>query len=125
MLALCLIESDDEKKQQLAREIAIRNFRSLPDSVVAQAALGYVELKLGDPKQAKTILTRAARSAGTAPEIDYFLGALLAKLDERKQAQLLLESAMKHKGLFLYRSAAKKLLTEMKSASDALPTPEK
>jgi tetratricopeptide (TPR) repeat protein len=124
MYALCLIESNDEKKQQLAREITIRNFRSLPDNVVAQAALGYVELKLGDPQQAKTILTRAARSAGTAPEIDYFLGALLAQLGESEQAQLLLDSALKHKGLFLYRSAAEKLSAELKSGADALPVPE-
>ena len=40
MYALSLVESDDPKKRKLAREIATRNFRALPDNLVAQAALG-------------------------------------------------------------------------------------
>ena len=126
MYALSLIESDDPKKHQLAREIATRNFRALPDNLVAQAALGYIELKIGETEQARTILTRAARTPGTAPEIDYFLASLLAKLGEKQQAKLVIESALKHKGLFLYRSASRQLLNELdKAATDILPEPGK
>ena len=125
MYALSLIESNDPKKQQLAREIAARNFRALPENLVAQAALGYVELKLGETEQAKAILTRAARTPGTAPEIDYFLAALLAKMGETQQAKLVVESALKNKGLFLYRSASQQLLDELDSSTDTLPEPGK
>ncbi len=125
MYALSLIESKDPKKQRLAREIATRNFRALPDNLVAQAALGYVELKLGETEQAKAILTRAARTPGTAPEIDYFLAALLAKLGEQQQAKLVVESALENKGLFLYRAASQQLLNQLENSTDTLPEPDK
>jgi tetratricopeptide (TPR) repeat protein len=124
MYALSLIESDDPEKQKMARDIAIRNFRALPENVVAQAALGFIELKLGETDQAKAILTRAARTAGSAPEIDFFLASLLAKLGETQQASLVVEGALKHKGLFLYRKSAEQLKKQLSEAAGDLPTPK-
>jgi tetratricopeptide (TPR) repeat protein len=124
MYALSLIESDKTEKQKLALDIATRSFRALPDNVVAQAALGFIELKMGRTEQAKTILTRAARTAGSAPEIDYFLASLLAKLGETQQAKLVLESAVKHEGIFLYRKPAEQLLKQLSESTGSLPEPE-
>lgn len=125
MYALSLIESKDPKKRELAREIAMRNFRALPDNIVAQAALGYIELKLGETEQAKAILTRAARTPGTAPEIDFFLASLLVTMGEKQQAKLVIDSALKQTGLFLYRSASQQLLNELSKTADDLPEPGK
>ncbi len=124
MYALSLIESDNSEKQQLAREIAMRNFRALPDNKVAQAALGYIELKLGQVDQAKSILARVAQIPGSAPEIDYFFAMLLAKLGETEKAKMVLEAALKHEGIFLYRSSAKQLLNEL-GTTESLPEPGK
>ena len=123
MYALSLVESDDPKKQRLAREIATRNFRALPDNIVAQAALGYIQLKLGETDQARTMLTQAARTPGTAPELDYFLASLLVKMGDEQQAKLVIEPALKNKGLFLYRSASERLLRELNKKAEDLPEP--
>ncbi len=123
MYALSLIESGDETKRKLAREIATRNFRALPDNFVALAALGYIELRSGETEQAKAILTRVAQSTGSAPEVDFFLASLLEVVGEKEKAAVVLEATLKQKGVFLYRTAASQLLAKIKQSSDSLPAP--
>jgi predicted Zn-dependent protease len=97
--------------------------RALPENLVAQAALGYISLKLGNKDQATQILARAARTPGTAPEIDYFLASLLETAGEPQQAKLVIQGALKHDGLFLYRSPANQLLKRLNKGFESLPTP--
>lgn len=121
MYALSLIESSDQEKRKLALQIANRNFRSLPDNVVAQAALGYIQLRLGDLEQAKSALGRALQSKTASPEIRFFGAAALREMNQSENAQTVLKQALAHQGLFLYRSAAKKMLAEL---SADLPAPK-
>ena len=122
MYALCLIESDNETKRARSKELAIKNFRALPNNLVAQATMGYIHLKLGELEQAKSVLAQAAQKRGSSPEIDYFLGCLLAEMKRNDDAKKTLEGALKYQGFFLYRSMAEKLLAKLENE---LPAPEK
>lgn len=121
MYVLCLIESEDKSKHTQAKNMAIANFRALPNNLVAQATLGYIHLKMGELEQAKSVLARAAQSRGTSPEIDYFLGSLLVKMDRKDDAKTTLRGALLFDGFFLYRSRAERLLAELNKAD--LPFP--
>jgi Tfp pilus assembly protein PilF len=121
MYALCLIESKDEAKRLKARDIASQNFRSLPKNVVAQAALGYVQLRLGELEQAKSVLGRALQTKGISGEIEFFGASLLREMKEPAKAKQVLESALGRKGLFLYRMPARKMLTELNAQAPTTP----
>ena len=123
MYALCLIEGGDAEKMAKAKQIAVQNFRALPNNLVAQATMGYTHLRQGDIEQAKSVLARAAQSRGSSPEIDYFLAALLAEMGNKAEARKTLEGALKFDGFFLYRSPAEKLLAKLDTGD--LPAPEK
>lgn len=113
MYALCLIESSDPAKRQQAREIAMQNYRKLPNNAVAIAALGYIQLRLGEIEQAKAILTRVAQVGNTSSEIDFFVASYLVATHDNAKAKQFLDRALKSENLFLYRSAAKKILADM------------
>jgi tetratricopeptide (TPR) repeat protein len=125
MYALCLIESEDASKRNQALEIANRNFGSLPENLVAQASLGYIRLRLGSVDQAKPALAKAAQSPGTCPEIDFFVASLLKAMNKNEEAKQALDGALKHEGLFLYRTAAKKMLDELSGSELPAPAPNK
>ncbi len=126
MYALSLIESPAEDKRKLAAQIAQRNLQALPDNQIAQAAFGWVLWRLGEKEQARTFLTRAARSPQLAPEIAFFLATIMHESGSSQQAKLVLEQAINAKGLFLYRNAATKLMQEIdEKTTGSLPDPNK
>lgn len=121
MYALSLIESSDPAKRALAESIANKNFRSLPDNVVAQAALGYIQLRLGDIEQAKSAIGRALQTNVSSPEIRFFGASVLREMKQPKDARAILEQALNHQGIFLYRTRARKMLAELNAE---LPAPD-
>jgi predicted Zn-dependent protease len=123
MYALSLIESKDPEKRRLAREVATRTFRALPDNGVAAAALGYIQVRLGDLNQARELLGMVNLSMGMSPEIDYFIAAYLEAAGEKDRALMVLNSILEREGPFLYRKAAKKMHDRLKAADSSLPDP--
>ena len=113
MYALCLIESDDPAKRKMALEIANQNLRALPNNIIAQAARGYVLLREGKTEQAKTIIGRAIQKQNASPELRFFAASVLEAMNEKENSKTTLEQALKHRGLFLYRARAKKLLQQL------------
>lgn len=114
MLALSLVESVDEKKRQRALELALNNFRRAPDNLVTRSALGYIQLRLGNLEQAKGALSVGANTKrGASPEIDYFVASVLKAMDKKENARRVLDIAIGHKGFFLYRGPAKKMLNDL------------
>ena len=124
MLGLSLAESADPEKQTRAIQIAQRNLQSLPNSQVAQAALGWALLKKGDLQNARAIFTRVARMPQLAPEIAYFMASLLEQEGKTAQAKIVLEPALEQQGLFLYRKPAEELKVRLEGTTD-LPEPNK
>ncbi len=124
MFVLSLIESNDEEKRRLARDLATNNFRAMSNNVVAVATAGYVQLKFGEIEQARTLLGRLALSPGLSPDIDFFLACFFDKTGEKDQAIKLLETIVSREGMFIYRKPAQKLLEQLKSGGDTLPDPK-
>lgn len=123
MYALCLTESNNPEKYNKALSIATRNLQTLPNNRVAIASLGYIQMRGGDLDQAKMAFAKATQIAGASPEIDYFIGRYLKETGDLEKAKQFIDRAVATKGLFLYRSAATKLLKEIESSQ--LPAPEK
>ena len=109
MYALSLVESNDPQKQSKALGIATRNLQALPNNRVAQASLGYVHLRMGDLDKARQLFAQVTQTAGTSPEIDYFVARYLVQAGDPAQAARFLDRALTYPGLFLYRSAAQQL----------------
>jgi predicted Zn-dependent protease len=122
LYALSLIESDNTEKQQLAKQITQRNLQALPSNQVANAAAGWVMLRLGNKEAATEILTRTARSSELSPEVAFFVASMLQGNGKMIQAKLLLQPALESKGMFLYRERANALMKSLGGASD-LPSP--
>ncbi len=122
LYALSLIETDDTEKQKLAKQITQRNLQALPNNPVANAAVGWVMLKLGNKEAATEILTRTARSSQLSPEVAFFVASMLQGNGKTMQAKLLLQPALESKGMFLYRERANELMKALSGASD-LPSP--
>ena len=114
LLALSMIESMDEKKRKDALRVAEYNFRAAPNNLVSRSALGYIHLRLGNLEKAKAALAVGASSKrGASPEIDFFVASVLNAMDQKKNARQVLDVALAHKGFFLYRLPAKKLLNDL------------
>lgn len=113
ILALCLIESDDPEQRKLAMQISEGVTRSMTGNPLAVASLAYIYLKNGEAEKSKQLMQRVAMSRQATPEISYFLANWLIETGQADQAANILKQALNTKGLFLYRSASRKLLTSL------------
>ncbi len=82
-LALVLIEQNDEKKQQRARELAELNVRRFPKSSHPLSTLGWVYYKLGRKDEARRALQMAVSRAPVRTESLYYLTRLLWENGEK------------------------------------------
>ena len=113
ILALCLVESDDPEKQKQAIQISQRVAGRMSNNSLALASLAYILMKNGEKEKSTQLMQRVAMSRQTTPEISYFLASWLIENGQPDQAAKILKKAIDAKGLFLYRSASMKLLTEL------------
>jgi predicted transcriptional regulator YheO len=62
------------------------------------------------------------QSNTASPEIRFFGAAVLREMKEYENSKTVLIQALNHKGIFLYRTAAKKMLSELDAELTALKT---
>jgi Flp pilus assembly protein TadD len=125
--ALSLVELGSEQKVKTAVQVAQRNVQVQPKNGVALGILGWIYYKVGDTRQAQTWLNRATQTGVKSAEVSYFIAKILSDQGQKEQAQALVTGALEQKGVFLYRTAAKRLSAELnaeKSKQD-LPDPDK
>lgn len=115
ILALCLVESDDPEKKKQAMQISQRVASTMTGNTLAVASLAYIYLKNGEVEKSKQLMQRVAMSRQATPEISYFLANWLIENGQPDQAANILKRALNAKGLFLYRSASRKLLTSLEA----------
>ena len=114
MLALSLIESTSESNRKKALEVAVNNYRRAPGNLVSRSALGYIQLRSGELEKAKGALAMGAKAQrGASLEIDFFVASVLNAMNQKDKARLVLDTAVRREGFFLYRSPAKKLLNDL------------
>ena len=111
--ALSLIESKDPKDQQLARQFSGRVVDRMQNNPLALASLGYICLKTGESELAGKLMQTAVMNRPKTPEISFLLANWLIETNQKDQAKLILQEAVDAKGLFLYRSAARRLLATL------------
>ena len=122
VLALAMLESDDPKKRSEAQSVLQRVVSRIPNNNLAVAALGYSFLKNGETEKANQLMRRVALARRGSSEASWFLSYWLAEQGQTDDAIKLLKRVVDLDGLFLYRSAARKLLAKLESGA-ATPAP--
>ena len=120
ILALLLIESDDNADRERALSHAQVNAERFEKSVQANITLGWVLYKLNRGAEAQAALQKGIQSGQLQPDSTYLLAKILSTQEGQKEkAVLALERALQQKkGLFLFRRDAEILLSELKAQSN-------
>jgi hypothetical protein len=115
LYTLSLVESNDSEKLSRARQIAQRNYQAASENQIAIAIYGWVLAKSGDVDAGGNYISQAARAANVAPEVRFFLAQVLFDKGKTTEAKLVLEPALEHNGIFLYRAPAKRLMEKLEN----------
>lgn len=115
ILALCLVESNDPEKRKQAIQISQQVASRMSGNVLALGSLAYIYLKNGEKEKSDQLMQRVVLSRQATPEISYFLANSLIENGQPEQAAKILEKVVDSKGLFLYRSASRKLLASLEA----------
>ena len=115
ILALCLVESDDPEKRKQAIQISQQVASRMTSNPLALGSLAYIYLKNGEKEKSGQLMQRVVLSRQTTPEISYFLANSLIENGQSDQAAKILKQVVNAKGLFLYRSASRKLLASLEA----------
>ena len=120
ILALLLIESDNDADRERALRHAQMNAERFEKSVQANITLGWVLYKLNRGREAQAALQKGAQSGQLQSDSAYLVAKILSGQEGQKEnATRTLEQVLKQKkGLFLFRRDAEKLLAELKAESN-------
>jgi len=113
IMALCLVESDNTDQRKQALKISQQVASRMTGNPLAIASLGYILLKNGETEKSNQLMQRVIMSRQTTPEISYFIANWLIENGQSDQATEILKQSINSKGLFLYRSASRKLLSRL------------
>ena len=102
-----------QEKDPRAQATAEQALKLVPDNPIVLDTLGWIVLEQGDVKRATTLLRKAAGLAPKLPEIQYHLGAALAKSGDKPGARKQLEQLLAANKEFPQRAEALALLTQL------------
>jgi Tfp pilus assembly protein PilF len=122
ILALLLIESEDNAARERALRYAQVNAELNEASVQANVTLGWVLFKLNRGKEAQASLQKGTRSGQLQlqPDSAYLVAKIMSEQEGANERVVqMLEQVLKQKrGIFLFRSEAEKLLKELKASGE-------
>lgn len=113
-VALCL--QDDEAKKRRALEYAQVNVRQYPRQAEAYSTIGWILYDMGQRDEAEKALRTAASSGTVSRDTAYYLARLDIDRDRKVEAKVILESALKATGPFMFRKEAEDLLAQLTAA---------
>ena len=119
MLALSLIESEDDQKRAKALDLARINVQLHSKNQLALAAYGWVQFRLGNLQQAQQALQQASTTNQLNAETAYYMACLLANVGRNQQAMDLLNGALQSEGFILYRRQAEVLKQKLQIKAQA------
>ena len=125
LYALSLAHSPNKEKQDLAVNLARQVAQAKSGNVTAVSSLAYVLMKTDQLDAAKAILAKVAKQPNLNAEVTFILCYLLSETGQVEQAKPVLEKIVRSKGLFLFRTEAKKLLQIAARSSGGLPNPNR
>ena len=116
LLALLLIESDDEADKEKALRYAQVNAQRFADNSQVNVTQGWVLYRLGRGNEAQQFLSKVQRNTLT-PDAYFLLSKMMVENGNKDQAIKALEAIINNKkpALFIFRRDAEKLLTELKA----------
>jgi len=123
-LALALCCQDDESKKRRALEYAQVNVRQYPRQAEAYSTMGWILYQMGQRDEAEKALRTAASGGTVSPDTAYYLARLDVDRGRKAEAKLILESAVKATGLFMFRKEAEELLVQLIEAPAATEKPK-
>jgi Tfp pilus assembly protein PilF len=115
-LAVALCFQENESKRRRALEYAQVNVRQYPRQAEAYSTMGWILYHLGQRDEADKALRTAASSGTVSPDTAYYLARIEIDRDRKTEARVILESAVKSTGLFLFRKEADDLLDQLATA---------
>ena len=123
LYALSLAHSPKKEKQDLAVNLARQVAQAKTNNVVAVSSLAYVLMKSGQIDAAKAILAKVIKQRNLNPEVTFIVCYMLSETGQKDQSQAVLRKVLNSKGLFLFRTEAKKLLKMNSQSTGGLPAP--
>ncbi|MHB9078474.1 MAG: tetratricopeptide repeat protein [Pirellulaceae bacterium] len=123
-LALALCCQDDESKKRRALEYAQVNVRQYPRQAEAYSTLGWILYQMGQRDEAEKALRTAASNSAVSPDTAYYLARVDIDRDRKAEAKVILESAVKATGPFMFRREAEDLLAQLIAAPVESKQPE-
>ena len=117
MMALSLIENEDATKHDRALEMALLNQRMYPRSPTAAATVGWIYYRMGRMAEAENVFRQIASAKSMEPATAFFVASFLANRGETGSARTLLERAINSQSYFMYRNAARELLSRINQPS--------
>ena len=124
LYALSLAQSTSKEKQDMAVALAKKVAQAKSNNIAAVSSLAYVMMKAGQLEAARSIISQVAQQPNLNKEITFIVCYFLSETGQTDQAKQILEKVVDAKGLFLFRTEAKKLLSTVQQSSDSLPTPK-
>ena len=124
LYALSLAQSTTKEKQDMSVALANKIAQAKPNNIAAVASLAYVLMKAGKIDDARVIISKIAQQPNLNTEVTFIVCYFLSETGQKEQAKQILEKVVGAKGLFLFRTEAKKLLSTIEQSSDSLPTPK-
>ncbi len=115
-LALVLIETSDEAKQEEALKLAREAADAPAASGGAKATLGWVQYRLGHIAEADALLEKAVNSPGLGPDSLYLIGRFCQEQGhtvELNRVAGLLAAKLPRQGVFVARPSARRWLREI------------
>ena len=113
LLALALIEQDDDAKRRRALEFAELSSNLNPGSSEAAETLGWVYFRLGRTNDADRVLGTAMNTGTLSADGAYYTARLFEQVGRPEDARRLLEKSVQTKQPFAHRREAQSLLTEL------------
>ncbi len=102
-LALVLVESSDEGKRARAVQLSENNLRRSPRSETAIATAAWIQFRLGSQDIAGQMLDQLASVTKVSPQTAYYIAQVLKSKGQEKEAEMVLEAAIKAPGFFVER----------------------
>ena len=115
LLAMLLIERDDQASKDRALSYAKLNAERFPNNGQAIITYAWVLYKLGHMREADAALKKGIQAGNTTPDSTYFIAQILSEQNHKQAAIQTLEQAVNQKSMFVYRKQAEQLLAKLKA----------
>ncbi|MEM9660368.1 MAG: hypothetical protein AAF961_18545, partial [Planctomycetota bacterium] len=118
LLALTLIESENDKDREKALGYAQMNAERYQNQTKPNVTLAWVLHRLGRKREADVALQKAVKAGNVNADSAYLIANILAERDQKERAAEMLQQLMDQagSGVFLFRKDAEQLLQELQAS---------